>query len=296
MVRRRRRAPALAGRRPPHRRTAWCFPLLAPATGSRLRETAAARLAGGRGPSWRSAPQLGGDERRLATATNRRLNAVSKRQHSPGGQKEVVAPLLPACAHVAGTLAAHDCPHKLDCECSTCEDSQCEALGVVIAIAQRLRIVSQAMGRPARERAEVRQTDKGGWSTIRSPVSWALLGLVIERPDYGYGLVKRFQREYSDVLTIKSDWHVYRALDGLRARSLIEQVDLVNGEALELGGRQPKPHYRVTGGGFIITGSGWSLKPDPFNGNRGFSHDSSPCWPTAQSWLWTSLIGTNTFV
>jgi DNA-binding PadR family transcriptional regulator len=87
-----------------------------------------------------------------------------------------------------------------------------------------------------------------GWATIRSPVSWALLGLVIERADYGYGLVKRFQREYATALPIKSDWHIYRALDALRQRGLVEEVPVDDGEANDAV-RQPKPHYRASAAG-----------------------------------------------
>ena len=35
---------------------------------------------------------------------------------------------------------------------------------------------------------------------MQSPVNWALLGLVIERPSYAYELAKRFERTYGSVL------------------------------------------------------------------------------------------------
>lgn len=35
---------------------------------------------------------------------------------------------------------------------------------------------------------------------MRSPLNWALLGLVIQRPSYGYELVQRFERIYEDAL------------------------------------------------------------------------------------------------
>jgi DNA-binding PadR family transcriptional regulator len=87
--------------------------------------------------------------------------------------------------------------------------------------------------------------DLGEKSTtaMRSPVNWALLGLVIERPSYGYELVKRFQREYEDVLPLSSESHVYTALKALERRELIEEVP---GKG---GGRQPKPCYRATTAG-----------------------------------------------
>jgi DNA-binding PadR family transcriptional regulator len=82
-----------------------------------------------------------------------------------------------------------------------------------------------------------------GAAAMRSPVNWALLGLVIERPSYGYELVKRFQREYEDVLTLSSESHVYTALKALERRGLIEEI------AGDGGGRQPKPRYRATAAG-----------------------------------------------
>src|SRR5271168_3961392 len=78
---------------------------------------------------------------------------------------------------------------------------------------------------------------------MRSPVNWALLGLVIERPSYGYELVKRFQREYEDVLPLSSESHVYTALKALERRGLIEETP---GKG---GGRQPKPCYHATATG-----------------------------------------------
>lgn len=81
---------------------------------------------------------------------------------------------------------------------------------------------------------------------MRSPVSWALLGLVIERPSYGYELVQRFERTYSDALELSSPSQIYTALDALERRSLIEKLPA--GAAPEVG-RQPKPHYQATPAG-----------------------------------------------
>jgi len=84
--------------------------------------------------------------------------------------------------------------------------------------------------------------EKGG-TALRSPVSWALLGLVIQRPSYGYELVQRFERTYGHVLELSSPSQIYTALDALERRELIEK--LPPGEAPEIS-RQPKPHYRPT--------------------------------------------------
>jgi DNA-binding PadR family transcriptional regulator len=82
-----------------------------------------------------------------------------------------------------------------------------------------------------------------GNAALRSPVSWALLGLVIQRPSYGYELVQRFERTYGHVLELSSPSQIYTALDALERRELIEK--LPPGEAPEIS-RQPKPHYRPT--------------------------------------------------
>jgi DNA-binding PadR family transcriptional regulator len=84
--------------------------------------------------------------------------------------------------------------------------------------------------------------EKGG-TALRSPVSWALLGLVIQRPSYGYELVQRFERTYGHVLELSSPSQIYTALDALERRELIEK--LPPSEAPEIS-RQPKPHYRPT--------------------------------------------------
>jgi DNA-binding PadR family transcriptional regulator len=75
---------------------------------------------------------------------------------------------------------------------------------------------------------------------MQSPVNWALLGLVIERPSYAYELAQRFERSYDGALALASTSHVYTAIDALRSRLLIEEIPGTR------SGRQPKPHYRAT--------------------------------------------------
>jgi DNA-binding PadR family transcriptional regulator len=91
-----------------------------------------------------------------------------------------------------------------------------------------------------------RVANERGAAALRSPVSWALLGLVIQRPSYGYELVQRFERTYGDALELSSPSQIYTALDALERRELIEK--LPPGKATE-GSRQPKPHYRATAEG-----------------------------------------------
>jgi DNA-binding PadR family transcriptional regulator len=84
------------------------------------------------------------------------------------------------------------------------------------------------------------------WGAIRSPVYWALLGLVIERAGYGYELLKRFERDFGDILPISSESHIYRALSVLESRGLIEEVPGTETSQQASSLRQPKPHYRAT--------------------------------------------------
>jgi DNA-binding PadR family transcriptional regulator len=82
---------------------------------------------------------------------------------------------------------------------------------------------------------------------LRSPVSWALLGLVIQRPSYGYELVQRFERTFGDTLELSSLSQIYTALDTLAGRALIEKIAKHDDDHDEM--RQPKPHYRATAEG-----------------------------------------------
>jgi len=83
---------------------------------------------------------------------------------------------------------------------------------------------------------------------MRSPVNWTVLGLVIERPSYGWELWKRFERLYGDVLSVGSESNIYAALNKLRENEFIEEV---GGSRSVVAGatRQPKPHYRATRAG-----------------------------------------------
>jgi DNA-binding PadR family transcriptional regulator len=60
---------------------------------------------------------------------------------------------------------------------------------------------------------------------MHSPVNWALLGLVIERPSYAYELAQRFERTYEGALSLSSVSHVYTALAALKSRGLIDEID-----------------------------------------------------------------------
>lgn len=82
-----------------------------------------------------------------------------------------------------------------------------------------------------------------GTVPMHSPVNWALLGLVIERPSYAYELARRFERTYAGTLSLSSVSHAYTALTSLKSRGLIEEIPGTR------AGRQPKPRYRATAEG-----------------------------------------------
>jgi DNA-binding PadR family transcriptional regulator len=93
------------------------------------------------------------------------------------------------------------------------------------------------------DRAVVQTRAKKGASPMQSAVQWALLGLVIERPSYGYELAQRFEAAYEGMLHLSGISYVYTALDTLQRRAMIEEIPGTR------SGRQPKPRYRATADG-----------------------------------------------
>jgi DNA-binding PadR family transcriptional regulator len=84
-----------------------------------------------------------------------------------------------------------------------------------------------------------RAVREAGSGAMRSPVNWAVLGLTIERPSYGYEILQRFERNYGELLKLSSPSQIYTALDSLMDRGMIEATT-------ETASRQPKLHYRAT--------------------------------------------------
>jgi DNA-binding PadR family transcriptional regulator len=78
---------------------------------------------------------------------------------------------------------------------------------------------------------------------MHSPVNWAMLGLIIERPSYVYALASRFERTYGHALQLSSTSHAYTAIAALHERGLVEEVPGTR------GGSQPKPTFRATAKG-----------------------------------------------
>lgn len=92
-------------------------------------------------------------------------------------------------------------------------------------------------------------SERGAAATMRSPINWALLSLVIQRPSYGYELIQRFERTYTDTLELSSRSQIYTAIDSLARRGLIEHTPE---ERLEDPVRQPKLRYRATEAGVRV--------------------------------------------
>jgi DNA-binding PadR family transcriptional regulator len=80
---------------------------------------------------------------------------------------------------------------------------------------------------------------------MQSPLAWALLGLVIEQPSYGYELAQRFRRVYGEALGLSYRTNIYRPLEILHKHALIEEAP-AGGEEAPAPNRLPKPHYRAT--------------------------------------------------
>jgi DNA-binding PadR family transcriptional regulator len=88
---------------------------------------------------------------------------------------------------------------------------------------------------------------------MTSLVNWSLLGLVIERPSYGFELGNRFERVYGDLCELKSGSQIYSALNALETRGFIATITA--GEFA----RQPKPHYGATPLG-VSSYEGWLVE------------------------------------
>jgi DNA-binding PadR family transcriptional regulator len=98
-------------------------------------------------------------------------------------------------------------------------------------------------GKTAAHGPATASAEQEGGAPSSSMVQWALLGLLIERPSYGYELARRFERTYGGMLRLSGASYIYTALDGLRRRELIEEAKSLSGQRL------PRVHYRATDAG-----------------------------------------------
>lgn len=110
---------------------------------------------------------------------------------------------------------------------------------------------------------------------MRSQVNWVVLGMLLERPSYGYEVHQRVARRFPPELLDPIVSHVYAALNALERKNLIEPVPNRQPDEVDArparGGvrqRQPKIYYRATAEGDRAFGS-WlaeQMRSDPGHG------------------------------
>jgi DNA-binding PadR family transcriptional regulator len=81
---------------------------------------------------------------------------------------------------------------------------------------------------------------------MSSLVDYTVLGLLIEKPSYGYEIYDRYERRFEDLVGESSLSNIYAVLKRLQREAMIEQtaVEVATGSE----GR-PRIYYRVTGAG-----------------------------------------------
>jgi DNA-binding PadR family transcriptional regulator len=101
-----------------------------------------------------------------------------------------------------------------------------------------------------RRKAETARGGRGGrnWGperTLQASVNWAVLGLVIEKPSYGYEIGRRFIARFGGFIPASLS-NIYTTLDRLVRMGLLEPTYV---QATTASGRQHKLHYRATSEG-----------------------------------------------
>jgi DNA-binding PadR family transcriptional regulator len=97
---------------------------------------------------------------------------------------------------------------------------------------------------------------------MKAGTKYAVLGLLLERPSYGYEVLVRFRRAFDAGQWAITPQGLYASLDRLERDGLIEPIAL---ETADTSRRQPKTPYRVTADGaralrhFLET----PMSPDP---------------------------------
>ena len=81
---------------------------------------------------------------------------------------------------------------------------------------------------------------------MRAGTKYAVLGLLLEQPSYGYEVLVRFRRAFDAARWEITPQGLYASLDRLERDGLIEPVDAGDRYASR---RQPKTAYRVTSSG-----------------------------------------------
>jgi DNA-binding PadR family transcriptional regulator len=78
---------------------------------------------------------------------------------------------------------------------------------------------------------------------MRSPINWAVLGLLIEHPGHAYELFQRFDSAYAGAIELSSNSQMNGALKALRERALIERLpgEAESGDSDPFGRRRYRP-------------------------------------------------------
>jgi DNA-binding PadR family transcriptional regulator len=84
----------------------------------------------------------------------------------------------------------------------------------------------------------------GGGGTLKSEVACAVLGLVIEKPSYGYEIWQRFDPRFGGFLQAGKSM-IYSVLTSLAAAGLIEEMVGIESVGVKRGAK-PGPSYRAT--------------------------------------------------
>jgi DNA-binding PadR family transcriptional regulator len=81
---------------------------------------------------------------------------------------------------------------------------------------------------------------------VKAGTKYAVLGLLLERPSYGYEVLVRFRRAFDAAQWAISPQGLYASLDRLERDGLIEPVEVQDADVPR---RQPRTPYRVTPSG-----------------------------------------------
>lgn len=108
-----------------------------------------------------------------------------------------------------------------------------------------------------------------GNAKLKPSAKLAVLGLVLERPSYGYELVARFERAFG---AQPWEWRVtpqaiYGALNDLERDAMIEPISTGGERLADSAQRRQRQDYRVTGGGARAMRE-WLAAPMPSNPSR----------------------------
>lgn len=108
-----------------------------------------------------------------------------------------------------------------------------------------------------------------GNAKLKPSAKLAVLGLVLERPSYGYELVARFERVFG---TQPWEWRVtpqaiYGALNDLERDGMIEPTSAARDRWLDSAQRRQRQDYRVTGDGARAMRE-WLVAPMASNPSR----------------------------